>query len=156
MSSNENSTMSDKLFDLCREQLLSIIDEAGNSILKVTESTSLAVKESAELFEVIEESKQNRKNEAGLCSSLEASVNNILVNMQFFDELSQRIEHIMEIIDLIKVESNREGFLSDPQDSKDLFNNIRSIFSIRSEFEVMRSIFPEYDDVESSNMIELF
>ena len=115
MSSNKNITMSDKLFDLCKKQLLSVIDEAGNSILKVTESTSLAVKNSAELFEVIEESKINRKNEADLCLRLEESVNQILVNMQFFDEFSQRIEHIMEIIDLIKVESGREGFLSDPQ-----------------------------------------
>ncbi len=156
MSSNENTTMSDKLFDLCKKQLLSVINEAGNSILKITESTSLAVKDSAELFQLIEESKLNRNNEADLCLSLEASVNDILISMQFFDELSQRIEHIMEIVDLIKVESSREGFLSDPQVSKDLFNNIKSIFSIRSEFEVMRSIFPEYDEVESSKMIELF
>ena len=109
MSSNENTTMSDKLFDLCKKQLHSVIDEAGNSILKLTQSSTLAVKDSAELIEVIAQSKLNRKNETDLCSSLEDNVNEILVSMQFFDELSQRIEHIMEIVDLIKVESSREG-----------------------------------------------
>jgi hypothetical protein len=148
--------MSDRLFDLCEKQLLSILEEAGTSIFKVTESTSLAVRESSELFQMIEQAEHRRPKETDLCSSMEARINEVIINMQFFDELSQRIEHILEIVDLIKVESNREGFLSDPRDSEELFNNIKSIFSIRSEFEVMRDIFPEYSEVEESKMIELF
>lgn len=154
--SNENTTMSDKLFDICEKQLLSIIDEAGTSMLKVTEGTSLVVKESAELFKLIGKSQPKRHNEADLCLSLELSIHNMVVNMQFFDELSQRIEHIREIVDLIKLESNREGFLSNPKDSEDLFNKIINIFSIRSEFEVMRMIFSEHEEVEKIKMVELF
>jgi len=156
MSNNQKATMSDKLFDLCEMQLISIIYEAESSISKVTENTSLAVKESAELMQKVEESGTKRQSEADLCSRLESRVNDIVVNMQFFDELSQRIEHIMEIVSLIKIESNKEGFLSNREDSDELFNNIKNIFSIRSEFEVMRSIFPEYGEVETSKSIELF
>ncbi len=156
MSNSENITMSDKLFDLCEKQLLSITDEAAASIVKVTERTSQIVSGSAELSELISDSKRNRQKEANLCAKLESSANDVIVNMQFFDELSQRIEHIQEIVNLIKIESGREGFLSDPRDSEDLFKNIKNIFSIRSEFEVMRNIFPEYDEIENSNVAEIF
>jgi len=91
-----------------------------------------------------------------LSSNLQSNVNSIFVNMQFFDELSQRIEHIMEIVNLIRVESSREGFLSDPRESEELFHNIRGIFSIKSEFEVMQNIFPEYNELEYSRAIEIF
>jgi len=155
MSRNESTTMSDRLFDLCEKQLISVLEEAGASIEKVTNNTSLAVRESTDLFELIEKAGISRE-EAALSSKLETRINEIIVNMQFFDELSQRIEHIMEIVELIKIESNREGFLSDPRDSEELFDNIKNIFSIRSEFEVMRDIFPEYQEIEKSKMVELF
>lgn len=156
MSKIQSTTMSDKLFDLCEMQLVSIIYEAETSIARVTESTNKAVEESAELIELVEGASSNNPAEPDLCSKLETSVNDIVVNMQFFDELSQRIEHIMEIVNLIKIESNKEGFLSNPQDSEELFNDIKDIFSIRSEFEVMQSIFPEYGEVETSNAVEIF
>lgn len=156
MSEIQKTTMSDKLFDLCEMQLISIIYEAESSIAKVTESTSQAVKESAELIEMVGTSALSNDSRPELCSSLGSSVNDIVINMQFFDELSQRIEHIMEIVNLIKAESNKEGFLSNPQDSEELFNDIKEIFSIKSEFEVMRSIFPEFGEVETSSSVELF
>ena len=156
MSPDINATMSDKLFDLCERQLLSIIDDASASMLKVTGGTSLIVKESALLLALIRDSEIKRVSESELCSSLENSVNDIVINMQLFDELAQRIAHIMEIVHLIKMESEKEGFLSDPTSSQELFDDIRSIFSIRSEFEVMRTIFPEYEKSETTKMIELF
>ena len=151
-----SATMGDKLFGICEMQLLSIIKDAEISILKMTNSTKQAVVECAELSAAIEASNSDRKAEIDLSSNLQSNVSSIFVNMQFFDELSQRIEHIMEIVNLIREESGREGFLSDPRESKELFNNIRGIFSIRSEFEVMRSIFPEYNEIEYSQAIEIF
>ncbi len=156
MGSDRYITMSDKLFGLCEMQLLSIIKDAEISILKMTNSTKQAVIESAELSVAIEASNTDRKAEINLSSNLQSNVNSIFVNMQFFDELSQRIEHIMEIVNLIRVESSREGFLSDPRESEELFHNIRGIFSIKSEFEVMQNIFPEYNELEYSRAIEIF
>lgn len=156
MSKIQKTTMSDKLFDLCEMQLISIIYEAESSIAKITESTSQAVKGSAELIEMVGTSASSGDSKLVLCSNLESSVNDIVVNMQFFDELSQRIEHIMEIVNLIKAESNKEGFLTNPKDSEDLFNDIKQIFSIRSEFEVVRSIFPEFGEIKSSDSVEIF
>lgn len=156
MSGNKITTMSDKLFDLCEKQLLSIIDDASTSMLKVTGGTSQVVRESAILFKLILASDTKRQNDIELCLSLEKSINDMVINMQFFDELCQRIEHIMKIVILIKIESNKEGFLSNPEDSQDLFDDIRSIFSIRSEFEVMQNIFPEYGELEKTQMVELF
>ena len=156
MGSDRYITMSDKLFGLCEMQLLSIIKDAEISILKMTNSTKQAVIESAELSVAIEASNTDRTTEINLSSNLQSNVNSIFVNMQFFDELSQRIEHIMEIVNLIRVESSREGFLSDPRESEELFHNIRGIFSIKSEFEVMQNIFPEYNELEYSRAIEIF
>jgi len=156
MGSDRYITMSDKLFGICEMQLLSIIKDAEISILKMTNSTKQAVIESAELSVAIEASNTDRTTEINLSSNLQSNVNSIFVNMQFFDELSQRIEHIMEIVNLIRVESSREGFLSDPRESEELFHNIRGIFSIKSEFEVMQNIFPEYNELEYSRAIEIF
>ncbi|MCH8134402.1 MAG: hypothetical protein IIB77_00315 [Proteobacteria bacterium] len=156
MDKNESSTLSDKLFDLCEMQLLSIISDAEVSMSNVMGSTSAVVQASAKLSEIIDDLQLKSKNGADLCSSLEESVNGIMINIQFFDELSQRIEHIMKIIDLIRLESNREGFLSDPEASEKLFRRIKAIFSIRSEFEVMRNIFPEYDEIKSIKAVEIF
>lgn len=156
MNNNESNTLSDKLFDLCEMQLLSIISDAEVSMSHVMENMSAVVRESAELIEIVDGLKPKSKNGADLCSSLEQSINGITINMQFFDELSQRIEHIMKIVDLIRLESNREGFLSDPKVSEKLFKRIKAIFSIRSEFEVMRNIFPEYDEIKSAKAVEIF
>ncbi|MEQ8408476.1 MAG: hypothetical protein RKH07_09390 [Gammaproteobacteria bacterium] len=156
MKESENTSMSDKLFDLCELQLLSIIKDAEVSIAKITSSTTDAVKNSAELRELIKSGNGDREKDVVVSAELEERVNEVLVNMQFFDEFSQRIQHIMEIVELIKQESNKEGFLSDPKNSDELFKNIYPIFSMRSEFEVLRKIFPDSGKVDKSELIELF
>lgn len=143
--------MSDKLFELCERQLLSIIDDAEVSIAKIVNSTTAAVNESASLAE-----KVSSVADKEMCSGLQDKVGVILTNMQCFDEITQRIQHIKEIVRLIKLESDREGFLSDPKCSEELFKDINSIFSIRSEFEVLEQIFPETRKTNVSEMVELF
>lgn len=156
ISSEVGASSSDKLFELCERQLLSVIDEAGGSISKITDCTSRIVSDSSNLFESISDFEGCESATSELRGSLEQNVNNIIVNMQFFDELSQRIEHLVKIVGLIKIESRREGFLSDPEISEELLNDVKSIFSIRSEFEVMHQIIPELSETEQENMIELF
>lgn len=156
MQAQQTETMSDKLFQLCEQQLLAIISDAEVSIEKIVDSTATAVTESAELYGRIEKCNDLGVEEKELCAGLEAKVSAIMINMQCFDELSQRIQHIREIVRLIKLESDREGFLSDPKSSEDLFKDISNIFSIRSEFEVLEKIFPESRKIDASDMIELF
>ncbi len=156
MREQATETMSDKLFQLCEQQLLAIITDSGASIEKIVDSTTAAVQDSAILSGKIEHCDQLGPEEKQLCAGLESKVAAILTNMQCFDELSQRIEHISEIVRLIKLESDREGFLSDPKDSEDLFRDISSIFSIRSEFEVLEKIFPESGQADTGDMVELF
>lgn len=148
--------MSDKLFELCEQQLLSIIDDADASIVKIVNSTTTAVNESALLHEKIGSAVDLSAAEREMCSGLQDKVGAILTNMQCFDEITQRIQHIKEIVRLIKLESDREGFLSDPKCSEELFKDISSIFSIRSEFEVLEQIFPETGRSNISEMVELF
>lgn len=151
MHEANTETMSDKLFDLCEQQLLSIIDDADASIAKIVNSTTAAVDESASLAEKI-----GVVADEDVCSELQNKVGMILTNMQCFDEITQRIQHIKEIVRLIKLESDREGFLSDPKCSEELFKDISNIFSIRSEFEVLEQIFPESGKTNVSEMVELF
>ncbi|MCI5107163.1 MAG: hypothetical protein MRY76_10655 [Pseudomonadales bacterium] len=156
MKEQATETMSDKLFQLCEQQLLAIITDSGASIEKIVDSTTAAVEDSAILSGKIEHCDQLGPEEKQLCAGLESKVAAILTNMQCFDELSQRIEHISEIVRLIKLESDREGFLSDPKSSEELFRDISSIFSIRSEFEVLEKIFPESGQSDPGEMVELF
>lgn len=148
--------MSDKLFQLCEQQLLAIITDAEVSIEQIIDSTTTAVNDSAALSGKIENCGDLGPEEKALCAGLESKVAAILTNMQCFDELSQRIQHISEIVRLIKLESDREGFLSDPKSSEELFKDISNIFSIRSEFEVLEKIFPESRQVDTGDMVELF
>lgn len=156
MSEQANEKTSEKLFQLCEQQLLSIIDDAEVSITRIVDCTTTAVNESNELYGKIERCTDLGKEERDLCADVQEKVNEILVRMQCFDELSQRIQHIREIVRLIKIESDREGFLSDPKSSEELFRDISGIFSIRSEFEVLEKIFPESRKVDVSETIELF
>lgn len=156
MQESKSETMSDRLFQLCEQQLASIITDAEQSIERIVDSTTAAVNESSELYGKIEHCKGLGNEEKALCAGLESKVGTILINMQCFDELSQRIGHIREIVRLIKLESDREGFLSDPKSSEELFKDISNIFSIRSEFEVLEKIFPESRPVDAGEMVELF
>ncbi|GAB5499122.1 MAG: hypothetical protein PsegKO_14330 [Pseudohongiellaceae bacterium] len=156
MSDQTNQKMSEKLFDLCEQQLLAIIEDADVSITRIVDCTTVAVNESAELHGRIEQCADLEQEARILCADVQEKVNEILVRMQCFDELSQRIQHIKEIVRLIKLESEREGFLSDPKSSDELFKDISGIFSIRSEFEVLEKIFPESRKIDASDMIELF
>ena len=123
-----NKKTSEKLFQLCEQQLLSIIDDADVSITRIVDCTTIAVNESAELHGRIEQCTDLGNEEREMCADVQEKVNEILVRMQCFDELSQRIQHIREIVRLIKLESDREGFLSDPKSSEELFNDISSFF----------------------------
>ncbi len=156
MQERDEVKMSDKLFELCEQQLLSIIDDAESSIAKIVNSTTAAVQESAVLHDKLGGSDELSIEERELCEGLQYKVGAILTSMQCFDELTQRIQHIKEIVRLIKLESDREGFLSDPKCSEELFKDISNIFSIRSEFEVLEQIFPETRKVETGEMVELF
>lgn len=156
MQKSSQQTMSDKLFELCEQQLLSIIDDAEVSITEIINSTTTAVAESSVMCERIERSDDMSAEDKAVLLGLQGRVSRILVNMQCFDELSQRIQHIREIVRLIKLESDREGFLSDPKSSEELFRDISKIFSIRSEFEVLQQIFPETRKIDVSEMVELF
>ena len=156
MQERNKETMSDKLFELCEQQLLSIIDDADSSIEKIVNSTTAAVNESALLYEKIGDAVDLTAADKEMCSGLQDKVSTILTNMQCFDEITQRIQHIKEIVRLIKLESDREGFLSDPKCSEELFKDISNIFSIRSEFEVLEQIFPETGKSNVSEMVELF
>jgi dsDNA-specific endonuclease/ATPase MutS2 len=156
MSEHANDQLSEKLFQLCEQQLLAIIADADVSINRIVDCTSTAVNESAELYSKIERGSGLDGEELALCADLHEKVSEILERMQCFDELSQRIQHIKEIVLLIKIESAREGFLSDPESSRELFKDISGIFSIRSEFEVLEKVFPETRKIDVSNMVELF
>jgi len=156
MPEKASKQMSEKLFQLCEQQLLAIIDDADVSISRIVDCTTTAVNESAQLYDKIDSCKELGAAERELCADMQEKVSEILVKMQCFDELSQRIQHIREIVRLIKLESDREGFLSDPKCSEELFKDISAIFSIRSEFEVLEKIFPESQTVDASEMVELF
>ncbi len=156
MQERNDEKMSDKLFDLCEQQLLSIIGDAEASIAKIVNSTTTAVNESAELHEKIADAAALSAENRELCEGLQHKVGAILTSMQCFDEITQRIQHIKEIVQLIKLESDRDGFLDKPRCSDELVNDISNIFSIRSEFEVLEQIFPESRKNEPSEMVELF
>lgn len=148
--------MGEKLFELCEHQLLSILEDADISTTRIVDDATAAAANSAELCEKLMQFAESNSQDKVVCQNLGAKLDAVLNGMQYFDEFSQRIQHIKEIIKLIKWASDREADFKDPKRSEELLDDISSILSIRSEFEVFEKIFPERQKIDAGEMVELF
>lgn len=136
--------MKHALFRLCQLQLESIMNETGRDIDSATASAN-------DCLEGLNNIRHNGgPDDVSLCK-LQKGMSNIMVRLQFHDELSQRVAHLTEILALMDESVRLEG---DGDDA--IVERILSIFSIRSEFEQLEKVFPGLIDNEETESVELF
>lgn len=139
--------MNQELFQLCYLQLESIIDETEKAINSATHSAGSCLQK----IEGLEES--DAVDEIALVN-MRKDMSNIMTKLQFHDEFSQRITHLLDILKLVEDVINAEKV--NLTEKREIIEKISSIFSIKSEFEQLQKIFPHLGKVDQSESIELF
>ncbi len=148
----ESEDIRERLLALCRKQLARARLDAG-SHFEILTARGIAI---AEQLDSVFESTDSAHTLANSADSarLKDLVGALIMEFQFFDEFSQRMEHI---------ESTISGCQNDLfQEEKPTLDNLASIFSTRSEQDEFYSIFPEMAKYASSgeastiSSVELF
>ena len=120
-----------KLLRLCEKQLVGIVEDTESFFNTVT-ATAL------ELANNIEKLKETI-NDSGIVDSkiddvfldIENQSNDFIVNLQFFDEFSQRINHVKEAM----------NYFDQTDNSEDLTSLVLALFATRAESAVVKSVF---------------
>ncbi len=85
-------------------------------------------------------------------SDLLAELRQIIIGLQFHDELTQRLTHIQVSLKLLQDQSTR---VSKPDfDSEKLLSTVSGIFSSGAEFKQLGKMFPEYNAANDTDLIE--
>lgn len=140
--------MRHEIFQLCRLQLQSIMKETNEAVGSVTTSAS-------DMLVSLQDLETSGAGETSVIGDMKANMGNIMRHLQFEDELTQRITHLIEILRLME-----SGFFPDESENEAemqaLAGKIHAIFSIRSEFEQLEKIFPHLAVSKEVDSIELF
>lgn len=145
--------MCEKLFTLCDLQLGAIVTDLEKSVESVNAAASNMMR--------------SVTNEAGQHDAVEApgSINNlttqlgnelrkIIMGLQFHDELTQRLNHVQDLLKLLQDQSDTVG--KKEMDNDALLSVVSGIFSSNAEFKELGKVFPGYEQSESTDAIELF
>ncbi len=85
-------------------------------------------------------------------SDLLAELRQIIIGLQFHDELTQRLTHIQVSLQLLQDQSTR---VFKPEfASENLLSTVSGIFSSGAEFKHLEKSFPEYNAANDTDSIE--
>ncbi|MES2604905.1 MAG: hypothetical protein V4603_08205 [Pseudomonadota bacterium] len=134
--------MHKKLAMLCEQQLNAILVESDVTFNKIINSATTSMRLS------------NQAQAGSKNGELTTEMQKLLVCLQFHDEFSQRLNHVIELCRLLaeQKELGDEAAEVDPQ----LLERVAEIFSVSAEFSVLQKIFPEYQHESTDAAIELF
>jgi hypothetical protein len=145
--------MANKLTSLCELQLYSILQEIGTSGAETTNAATRALAHCAKLDEILREYAKAESASETL-GRVTREVNSVIVNLQFMDELSQRVAHILQLFSILKRSMPADV---DGKTSEEEFLKIATrIFSMQAEFAVLKQLFPGCNHVSCSTDTELF
>jgi hypothetical protein len=145
--------MANKLTTLCELQLYSILQEIGTSGVETTGAATRALTSCVRLEQVLSEIPKSEASREAL-TEISREVNNVIINLQFMDELSQRVAHILQLFSIIK---RAVPARPDDKESDEEFLKIATrIFSMKEEFAVLQQLFPGCNHVSCSTDTELF
>jgi hypothetical protein len=145
--------MANKLTTLCELQLYSILQEIGTSGVETTKAATLALASCNRLAEVLNEVAQHDGASEAL-GEVTKEVNNVIINLQFMDELSQRVGHVLQLFSILK--RSMPARVDDKENDEEFLKIATRIFSMQAEFAVLKQIFPGCNHVSCSNDTELF
>jgi hypothetical protein len=146
--------MANKLTTLCELQLYSILQEIGTSGVETTGAATRALTSCTRLEQVLNEVAKSEAAREAL-SGISQEVNNVIINLQFMDELSQRVAHVLQLFSIIKrtTPSRPDG---DNENDEEFLKIATRIFSMKEEFAVLQQLFPGCNHVSCSTDTELF
>ena len=142
--------MQKKLALLCEKQLNAVLVEADAAFRTIVD----AVTASRRLCDQQLSQAEAGNGEAGMANAMNEEMHKLLVSMQFHDEFSQRLRHVIELCRLIAEHDESKG--QSMQVESTLLEQVVGIFSVSSEFTVLQTIFPEYQHEQKDAAIELF
>lgn len=145
--------MANKLTTLCEMQLYSILQEIGTSGVETTGAATRALSSCTKLEQILAELAQGQSSREAL-DELTREVNNVIINLQFMDELSQRVAHVLQLFSIIK--RSVPARVEDKESDEEFVKIATRIFSMKEEFAVLQQLFPGVIHVSNSNDAELF
>jgi hypothetical protein len=145
--------MPNKLTSLCELQLYSILQEIGTSGVETTGAATRALASCNKLEEVLNECAQTAGSRAVL-GIVTKELNNVIINLQFMDELSQRVGHVLQLFSILK--RSMPAPVDATENDEEFLKIATRIFSMQAEFAVLNEIFPGCSHVSCSNDTELF
>lgn len=145
--------MANKLTTLCELQLYSILQEIGTSGVETTGAATRALTSCSKLEQILDEVAKNETSREAL-GEVSREVNNVIINLQFMDELSQRVAHVLQLFSIIK--RSVPARTEDTESDEEFLKIATRIFSMKEEFAVLQQLFPGCNHVSCSNDTELF
>lgn len=146
--------MQKKLAELCERQLQAILDETHSAFGKIVDSATVSFRLSNELRSIAPAASHGHASGNG-AEHISLEMQKLLINLQFHDELSQRVQHVIELCRLLTesvVQSGRDSEETDPV----LLERVADLFSVSAEFDQLEKVFPEYRHRNAGVAIELF
>lgn len=145
--------MANKLTTLCEMQLYSILQEIGTSGTETTGAATRALASCGRLGQILQESEKSAASREVL-TQISNEVNGVIVSLQFMDELSQRVAHILQLFSIIK--RSVPARVDDKESDEEFLKIASRIFSMKEEFLVLQQLFPSCSHASASNDTELF
>lgn len=145
--------MANKLTTLCELQLYSILQEIGTSGVETTGAATRALTSCTHLTQMLDEIAQGEASREAL-AKISKEVNNVIINLQFMDELSQRVAHVLQLFSIIKRSVPPQ--VDDKESDEEFLRIATRIFSMKEEFVVLQQLFPGCSHVSCTNDTELF
>lgn len=141
--------MSEKLFTLCHLQLGSIVSDLEKSVEGVNRAATRLMREVASNDEPAMATREREERPA-----LGRELKEIIVGLQFHDELTQRLNHVQALLKLLQDQTDQER--EKEVDSETLMSMLTAIFSSNAEFKQLDKVFPGCGISTHTDAIELF
>jgi hypothetical protein len=145
--------MADKLTSLCELQLYSILQEIGSSGVETTSAATRALAHCRGLENMLAAAALKDEADASL-AAVTKEINNVIINLQFHDELAQRVGHVLQLFSILK--RNMQPKANESRSEEEFLRIASRIFSMQSEFAVLQQLFPGCNHVSCSADTELF
>lgn len=144
--------MCEKLFALCQLQLGSIVNDLEVSVEGVNAAAARMV-QGFKQYKGMNKADAKSLAEADLTETVGAEVKNIIMGLQFHDELNQRLQHVQTLLRLLE---EQPAEATQQLDTETLLGKLTGIFSSNAEFNQLRKVFPGCHVVSSAESVELF
>lgn len=147
--------MQKKLAELCERQLQSLLNETHSAFDKIVDSATVSFNLSNQLKNSASATGTGPINGQGGVEHISHEMQKLLICLQFHDEFSQRVQHVIELCKLLTESVASAGLDTEATDPV-MLERVAGLFSTSAEFDALEQVFPEYRHQNAGVAIELF